>query len=131
MVIEKKRSITYANAQKEYKTRHDWVDKVIHWELCKKLKFNHTKKWYMQTYNPSWKIRHAKTNHLISVRRPDMVIFINKKWNMLNYSLSCPGWTHGETERNLPYYQMVYAQPRISPGEWDARTSLGFSDAND
>ena len=31
-------------AQKEYKTRHDWVDKVIHWELCKKLKFEHTNK---------------------------------------------------------------------------------------
>ena len=21
--------------QKEYKTRHDWVGKVIHWEMCK------------------------------------------------------------------------------------------------
>ena len=25
-------------AQKEYKTSHYWVDKVIHWEMCKKLK---------------------------------------------------------------------------------------------
>ena len=24
--------------QKEYKTRHDWVEKIIHWELCKKIK---------------------------------------------------------------------------------------------
>ena len=30
--------------QKEYKTRHDRVSKVIHWELCKKLKFAHTNK---------------------------------------------------------------------------------------
>ena len=30
--------------KKEYKTRHDWVGKVTHWELCKKLKFNHTAK---------------------------------------------------------------------------------------
>ena len=37
-------------AQKEYKTRHNWVGTVIHWELCKKLKFDHTNKWYM--YNP-------------------------------------------------------------------------------
>ena len=22
--------------QKEYKTGHDWVGKVIHWEMCKK-----------------------------------------------------------------------------------------------
>ena len=33
--------------QKEYKTRHDWVNKEIHWELCKKLKFNHMNKRYM------------------------------------------------------------------------------------
>ena len=34
-------------AQKEYKTRHDWVGKLIHWELCKKLKFDHMNKWYI------------------------------------------------------------------------------------
>ena len=39
-------------AQKEYKTRHDWMEKVIHWELCKKFKFNLTNKWYM--YNPEF-----------------------------------------------------------------------------
>ena len=32
-------------AQREFKTRHDWVGKVIHWELCKKLKFKLTTKW--------------------------------------------------------------------------------------
>ena len=36
------------SAQKEYKSRHDWVGKVIHWEMCKKFKFDHTNKWYMQ-----------------------------------------------------------------------------------
>ena len=39
-------------AQKEYKTRHDWVEKVIPWEMCKKSKFDHTNKWYMN--NPAW-----------------------------------------------------------------------------
>ena len=38
-------------AQKEYKTRHDWVGKVFHWEMCKKFKFDHMNKWYM--YNPA------------------------------------------------------------------------------
>ena len=37
-------------AQKEYKTRHDWVGKVIHCQLCKKFKFDHTARWYM--YKP-------------------------------------------------------------------------------
>ena len=31
-------------AQKEYKTRNDWVEKVIRWELCKRLKFDYTAK---------------------------------------------------------------------------------------
>ena len=34
-------------AQKEYKRRHDWVGKVIQWEMCKKLKFDHMNKRYM------------------------------------------------------------------------------------
>ena len=33
-------------AQKEYKSRHDRVGKVIHWELCKRLKFDYTTNWY-------------------------------------------------------------------------------------
>ena len=32
------------SAQKEYKIRHDWVGNVIHWEMCKQLKFDHTNK---------------------------------------------------------------------------------------
>ena len=32
---------------KKYESKHDWVGKVIHWELSKKLKSNHTNKWYM------------------------------------------------------------------------------------
>ena len=27
---------------------YDWVGKVIHWELCKKLKFDHPTKWYIR-----------------------------------------------------------------------------------
>ena len=38
-------------AQKVYKTRHDRLGKVIHWETCKKFKFDHTSKWYM--HNPA------------------------------------------------------------------------------
>ena len=37
-------------AQKEYKTRHDWVGKIISRELRKKVKFDHKNKWYM--HNP-------------------------------------------------------------------------------
>ena len=29
-------------SQKKYKTKHEWVGKVVHWELCKRLKFYNT-----------------------------------------------------------------------------------------
>ena len=31
-------------------TRYDWMGKVFHWELCKKLEFDHTTKLY--THKP-------------------------------------------------------------------------------
>ena len=34
-------------AQKEYKSRHDWMGNVSHKELCKRLKFDHADIWYM------------------------------------------------------------------------------------
>ena len=34
-------------SQKEYKRRHDWLGKVIHWELYKRLIFDYANKWYM------------------------------------------------------------------------------------
>ena len=37
-------------ARKDFKTRHDWVSKGIHKELCKKFKIYHTNKWYI--HNP-------------------------------------------------------------------------------
>ena len=68
-------------AQKEHKTRYDWVEKVIHWELYK-FKFDHTNKWYM--HNPESGLENEthkllldfeiQTGHLISARRSDLVI---------------------------------------------------------
>ena len=31
-------------AEKEYKTRHDWMGKLIRWEMSKKFEFFHTNK---------------------------------------------------------------------------------------
>ena len=33
--------------QKKSLRRHEWVGKVIHGELCKKLKFDNTTQWYL------------------------------------------------------------------------------------
>ena len=74
-------------ALKKFKTRHDWVGKVIHWEMCKKFKFDHTNKWHMHnpapvlendTHKLQWDFD-IHTDHLISARRPDLIIINNKK----------------------------------------------------
>ena len=72
-------------AQKEYKIKHNSESKGIYWELCKKFKFNNTNKWYIhnpaallenQTLKFLWNFE-IQTDHLISARRPDIMI-INK-----------------------------------------------------
>ena len=74
-------------AQKELKTRCDGVGKVIHWELCKKFKFDHATKWSMHnpesvlendTHKLLWDFE-IQTDHLISARRPDLIIIDKKK----------------------------------------------------
>ena len=72
-------------APKKYKTRQNWVGKVIYWELCKKLTSDHTK-WYMhkpesvledKTHKIHWDFE-IQTDHLISARWPDILI-VNKE----------------------------------------------------
>ena len=73
-------------AQKECKTRHDCLGKVIHREMSKKFKFDHTNKGYMHNPTPVLENNTHKllldfdiyTDHLIPARRPDLII-INKK----------------------------------------------------
>ena len=74
-------------AQKEYKARHDWVGKVIHWEMCKKFKFDYTNKWYMHnpapvlennTHKLLWDFN-IQTDRLIPTRRPDFITITKKE----------------------------------------------------
>ena len=67
-------------AQMKYKIRHDWIGKVIYWELCKRLEFDHTSKWYMHKPKPIQENKTHKilwyfeiqTNHLIQTIRLDL-----------------------------------------------------------
>ena len=74
-------------AQREYKTRHDWVGQVMHWEICKEFKFDHVNKWYMynlapvlenDTHKLLWDFD-IQTDHQISARRPHFIIIKKKK----------------------------------------------------
>ena len=67
-------------AQKEYKSRHDWLAKEIHKELSKKLKFNHAVKWYMykwesllenETHKILWDFE-IQSDYLIMARWPNL-----------------------------------------------------------
>ena len=69
----------------EVKTKHDGVGKVIHLEMCKKFKLDHTNKWYI--HNPASILENdahkflwdfdIQTDCQISGRRPDLVIINN------------------------------------------------------
>ena len=94
-------------AQKEYKARHDWVGKVIHWELCKKCKFGHNNKWYLHnpapvlendTHKLLWDFN-IQTDHLIPARRPDLKIMNIKKRTCKIVDFCCPGRPLSKTER--------------------------------
>ena len=64
--------------------------------MCKKFKFDHMNKWYM--HNPATLLKNdtqklvwdfnIQTDHLISDKRPDLII-INKKKNLPNCQLCC------------------------------------------
>ena len=99
------------NKRMEYKARHDWVGKVIHWEMCKKFKFDHTNKWYMHNpapilENDTHKLRwdfNMQTDHLIPDRSSDL-LKINKK------------------ERICKIVDFaVPADPRINLKEWEQK----------
>ena len=67
-------------------TNNNRAGKAIQWEMCKKFKFDHTNKWYMHNPAPVLENDTHKllldfdilTDHLVSARRPDLII-INKK----------------------------------------------------
>ena len=77
--------------KKKYKTRNNSLSKVIHLGIGKKFKFDHTNKWYM--HNPASVLENGthillwdfdiKTDHLISARRPELII-INKIMKICN-----------------------------------------------
>ena len=92
--------------QTEYKTRDDWVGKVIYREMYKKFKFDHLNKSYLHypaavLENNIHKLRwdfDIQTDHLIPARRPDLIIINKKKENLQNCRFCCPGWPQNKIE---------------------------------
>ena len=81
---------------------------MIHWELYKKLKFDHTNKWFMHNpaavlENETHKLQGVLTYKritLISAWRPDLIIINKKKkQNLPNCGLCCTDWPQSKIER--------------------------------
>ena len=80
--------------------RHDWVGKVIYWELCKKLKSDRTNKWHIhnlesvlenEMHKFLWDFE-IQMDYLILARQSDL-LKVNKKKkkeNLPNNRLCCP-----------------------------------------
>ena len=58
--------------QKEYKRKHDWVGRQIHWEICVANGIHVKSKWYEHQTEA------LQTDHFVTAGRPDMIL-IDKK----------------------------------------------------
>ena len=86
-------------------------------KIVQELKFDHTNKWYM--HNPKFVLENERhkilwnfeiqTDHLISARRPDLVIDYKKKKreNLPNSGLCCPSWPESEIKRKQKERQVL------------------------
>ena len=83
-------------AQREYKARHDWLGKVIQWEMCRIFEFDNANKWYMHNPEPVlendthkllWDFD-IQTDHLISARKTDLIIINNNNKKRKSAKLS-------------------------------------------
>ena len=83
---------------REYKSRHDWVEKVIHWELCKRQKFgNDDTKPNLSKKKGTHKILRdfeILTEHQIFIRKPDRVLINKKKktCQLVDFSVPVDYW---------------------------------------
>ena len=92
---------------------------MIHWELYKKLRFDHSTKWYKQKHESLLEIETHKipwdfelqTNHLISARIPDLVLIIKKK-NSSHSEFCHPSGPQNENKRMQKDGQILWSCQR-------------------
>ena len=111
---------------REYKTGHDWVGKGILWELCKRLKFKHNKRSQQkqesvlenETHKILWDFV-IRTDHPISVRRPDLVFKKKKKRTCLlvDFAPANPRAKMKEIEKFDKYFD--FARELKNLVEWE------------
>ena len=113
-------------AQSGYKAIHHWVGKVIHWEFCKKLKFDSTSIWCMHKQKSVLKnathrtLRNfeIQTDHLIPAGRPDK----KKKKNLRTDFVvaACYRMKIQESEKRDKYLNFVWELKKL----WNMRVTV-------
>ena len=91
-------------AQKEYKRRHDNLEKIVHWKLARKCNFEAGDKWYEnepeivlknEDYKILWDFS-IQTDHDIEARRADLVVVDKKERSCKVIDFAVPGDTRIE-----------------------------------
>ena len=96
-------------AQKEYKRRHDNLEKIVHWKLARKCNFEGGDKRY--EHEPESVLENEvckilwdfsiQTDHLIEARRPDLVVVDKKERSCKIIDFEVPGDSRiGEKEKD-------------------------------
>ena len=110
-------------AQKAYKTRHDWVGKMSHCELCKKLKLDHPNNWYLN--DPAYCLENEtrkllcyfdiQTDHLISGRTINLIIIKkNTTFRIVNFVILADRRVKlKESEQREKYLYLVWKLKKL------------------
>ena len=118
-------------AQKEYKRRHDWIGRKIHWEVCRKYGLDTKDRWYEhepqsvcenEEYKILWDFL-IQTDHVIEARRPDMII-VEKKNNNRPDLVTLPECVVSEIQidRKKYFFAVIYRSPSQDQSEFDNLT---------
>ena len=118
-------------AQKEYKRRHDNLGKIVHWKLARKCNFKAGDKWCEhepesvlenEDYKILWDFS-IQTDHVIEVRRPDVVLVDKKERSLKIIDFTVPGDSRiVEKENNkIEKYQDL---GRELQNKWNAKVKI-------
>ena len=116
---------------KGVKARDDRVEKVFHWELCKKLDFKYSTKWYTHkqeslfqnmTHKILWNFE-IQTDHLIPARRPNQMLINKRKrtGRLVKHRVKMK-----ESERIDKYLDLDREQKQIGEQMGDGHTNISW-----
>ena len=138
--IEMKQLITWVNAKNRHKrcTRPNatWWGKVIHWELCTRLKFNYINKWYIdmiksvlenETHKILWDFE-IQTDHsiLAKLATPSDNLKEKRNCNLMNFGVSLDHRVKKKETEKINKYLDLAREPKkavLHEGDSDANNS--------